>query len=62
MALPGRPPLDAEDETQRVTIRVPGTLREAATAEAERRGVTVSEAMRQALALWLTTPADTEAA
>lgn len=53
-----RPKLDPdgpEGNAPRLTTRVPSALRDAATAEAERRGVTLSVAVREALALWLDT-------
>lgn len=49
----GRPPLDAEAGSERVTLRLPTPLRAAVAAEAERRGTTFSDAARQALAGWL---------
>jgi hypothetical protein len=55
MAKAGRPPLTPDDATERVTVRVPSMLRAAVTAEAERWELTASDAMRQALALWLVT-------
>lgn len=49
----GRPPLDADAGSERVTLRLPTPLRAAVAAEAERRGTTFSDAARQALAGWL---------
>lgn len=40
-----------------LNARVPEELRAALAAEAERRGVTLSDAVREALALWVATEA-----
>lgn len=53
MATAGRKPLDLNASTERITLRLPAPLREAVTAEAERRGTTFSDAARQALTSWL---------
>ncbi len=52
-----RPADTAPRRMELLNARVPDELRSALAAEAERRGVTVSEAVRAALALWIGTEA-----